>query len=111
MGFFRGGSLALLHSSSGTPNATVVHYANLGADQHAILPNPMLLHIAETDQWEAGANPREFAERVREHGTPLTAHAYLGTVHGFANATAHTYVHAAAVAFARTAVFLESHLN
>jgi carboxymethylenebutenolidase len=113
VGFSLGGSLALMHSQSGAPDATAVYYATLGDKEHGVIPSPVLLHLAETDEWEDGATPVEFGERLREHGTPVTTHTYLGTVHGFANATVteNTDVRAAALAFARTVVFLEAHLN
>lgn len=113
IGFAMGGRIALRYSQSGTPDATVSYYATLGIDEHAVIPIPLLLQLAETDQWAHGSEPAVFTERLRTHGTPVTSHTYLGTVHGFANATVTETadVRSAALAFARTAVFLQSHLD
>jgi len=107
-----GGWLALLHAQGGGADAVVAYYATLGPAEQGIIPNPVLLHFAETDQWEAGAEPEVFVTRLKDDGTPVTEHSYLGTVHGFANASIPKVdARAAALAFARTASFLQDHLG
>jgi carboxymethylenebutenolidase len=73
----------------------------------------VLLHLAEFDSWDDGADPESFVSRLKEHGTPVVQHVAAGTVHGFANASLRETVDptAAALAFARSTVFLEEHLN
>jgi carboxymethylenebutenolidase len=72
----------------------------------------VLLQFAEVDEWQDGEEPESFIDRLKDHGTPVTQFSYLGTVHSFANATIpdRVDVDAAALAFARTASFLEDHL-
>ncbi|QNE48214.1 dienelactone hydrolase family protein [Glaciihabitans sp. INWT7] len=112
VGFSLGGWLALLHAQSGEADAVVAYYATLGPAQHGVIPAPVLLHLAEIDDWDEGEDPESFIDRLKDHGTPITEWTYLATVHSFANATItdRTDVNAAALAFARTSAFLEDHL-
>ncbi|MEO5921414.1 MAG: dienelactone hydrolase family protein [Pseudolysinimonas sp.] len=113
VGFSMGGGIALRGAQAGLADAVVAYYATLGPADPGIVPCPVLLHLAEEDSWSAGADPDSFAARLRDDGTPVTAHTYLGTLHSFANATLREKVdgRAAALAFARTTVFLESRLK
>ena len=112
VGFSLGGWLALLHAQSGAADAVVAYYATLGLTQHGVIPAPVLLHLAEIDEWDEGEDPESFINRLKDHGTPITEWTYLDTVHSFANATItdRVDVNAAALAFARTSAFLEEHL-
>lgn len=112
VGFSLGGWLALLHAQSGAADAVVAYYASLGPDDHGIIPCPVLLQWAESDDWDGDNDPASFVNRLKDHGTPVTEHTYIGTHHAFANASVPDTadVQAAALAFARTAVFLESNL-
>ncbi|HEY0259134.1 MAG TPA: dienelactone hydrolase family protein [Lacisediminihabitans sp.] len=112
VGFSLGGWLALLHAQGGATDAVVAYYATLGADQHGVIPCPVLLQFAETDEWGDGDDPESFLDRLKDHGTPVRDFVYPGTVHSFANATVTrtTDVPAAELAFVRTASFLEEHL-
>jgi carboxymethylenebutenolidase len=112
VGFSLGGWLALLHAQSGDAEAVVAYYATLGADQHGVIPCPVLLHFAEIDEWQDGEDPESFIDRLKDHGTPVTEWNYPGTAHSFANATIleQIDVNAATLAFARTSSFLEEHL-
>lgn len=112
VGFSVGGWLALLHAQSGSADAVVAYYASLEPRDHGIIPAPVLMHLAEIDEWGEGQEPERFIERLTTHGTPVTTFTYLGTRHNFANATIRDRVdaRAAALAFARTAVFLHQHL-
>ncbi|MEQ1736845.1 MAG: dienelactone hydrolase family protein, partial [Rhodoglobus sp.] len=113
IGFSMGGHLALQAAQAGIADAVVAYYATLGPDDPGIIPCPVLLHLAEEDSWDDGADPETFAARLRDDGTPVTSHSYVGTVHSFANASLRERVdgRAAALAFARTTVFLESRLK
>lgn len=113
VGFSMGGWLAMLHAQGGASDAVVAYYATLHPSQHGVIPAPVLLHWAERDEWREGEDPESFVDRLKEHGTPTSQHTYLGTVHTFANASFRDKLdaQAAALAFARTAVFLEGHLH
>lgn len=112
VGFSLGGWLALLHAQSGAADAVVSYYASLGDRDHGIIPCPVLLHWAERDEWRDGEEPEQFVARLKDHGTPVSEYTYLATGHSFANASLPDRVdgQAAALAFARTAVFLEKYL-
>jgi carboxymethylenebutenolidase len=113
VGFGTGGRIALLAAQDGAADAVVAYDATLDADEHALLPAPVLLQLAEVAEWLPGADPEGFVDRLRDHGTPVTRHDYVGARPGFANATAGDAFDArtAALAFARTAVFLEDRLH
>ena len=112
VGFSMGGWLALLHAQGGATDAVVAYYATLAPSQHGVIPCPVQLHFAERDEWGEGEQPEEFIGRLKEHGTPVNDNVYLGTVHSFANGSMPELFDAAesALAFARTASFLEDHL-
>lgn len=112
VGFSMGGWLALLHAQGGSADAVVAYYSSLGPDDHGVIPAPVYLHFAETDDWDDGEEPQAFIARLKEHGTPVTDRTYIGTKHSFANASLPGKIdaNAAALAFGRTASFLESHL-
>jgi carboxymethylenebutenolidase len=112
VGFSLGGWLTLLHAQGGDADAVVAYYASLSADDHGVVPAPLLLHYAESDSWNDGEDPINFIERLHEHGTPVTDHVYLGTEHSFANSDiASAYnARAAELANQRTLRFLLSHL-
>lgn len=112
VGFSLGGWLALLHAQAGAADAVVAYYASLSPRDHGVVPCPVLLHWAEIDDWREGEEPEAFVGRLKDHGTPVTQHRYLGTHHSFANAgiAGKIDAQAAALAYARTAVFLEGNL-
>lgn len=113
VGFSMGGGLALQVAQAGEVDAAVTYYATLEATQAGIIPCPVMLHFAEQDDWPEGGTPEQFVGRLRENGTPVTQHGYAGTEHGFANGSLPALLdtRAAALAFARTTVFLETHLT
>ena len=113
IGFSMGGRIALRAAQEGLADAVVAYYATLGPGDPGIVPCPVLLHLAEDDAWADGADPDTFVARLRDDGTPVATHTYVGTLHSFANATLREKVdgRAAALAFARTTVFLESRLK
>ncbi|MFC0680397.1 dienelactone hydrolase family protein [Lysobacter korlensis] len=112
IGFAVGGWLALAHAQTGASDAVVAYYATLGPETAAVLPCPVLLHFAEIDEWEDDEEPDAFVARLKDHGTPVARHDYLATVHSFANAAIPELYEprAAALAFARTAGFLQREL-
>lgn len=112
VGFSIGGWLALAHAQTGAVDAVAAYYATLGPETAAVLPCPVLLHFAEVDEWEDDEDPDAFVARLRDHGTPVARHDYVGTAHSFANAAIPELYEsrAAALAFARTAAFLQREL-
>lgn len=113
IGFAVGGRLALLHAQAGSADAVVTYYASLGPEDHGVIPCPVLLQWAEVDVWDDGSDPAAFVHRLKEHGTPVTEYTYFATGHSFANASLPGRIdgQAAALAFARTTVFLDKHLG
>ena len=113
VGFGLGGALALHHAQTGSAEAVAAYYATLDTDEHTLIPCPVLLNLAESDAWTDGADPGSFIARLKDHGTPVAHHVYAGTGHSFANASLARAIdsNAAALAFARTTVFLEQHLD
>ncbi|MEO8094574.1 MAG: alpha/beta fold hydrolase [Pseudolysinimonas sp.] len=113
VGFSMGGAIALRSAQRGDADAVVTYYATLDSADPGIVPCPVLLHLAETDTYRPGGEPEVFLPHLRDNGTPVTAHTYVGTGHSFANATLTEKVdgRAAALAFARTVVFLEARLS
>ncbi|HEY4224468.1 MAG TPA: dienelactone hydrolase family protein [Pseudolysinimonas sp.] len=113
VGFSAGGTLALKIAQAGEVDAVVAYYATLTAAQQSIIPCPVLLQFAERDDWPETGSPEQFVGRLRENGTPVTQHGYAGTVRGFANASIPAVIdtRAAALAFARTTLFLETHVG
>jgi carboxymethylenebutenolidase len=63
IGFSMGGQLALLHAQGGEADAVVAYYATLGTEEDSIIPCPVLVHLAETDEWSPGAEPDSFVAR------------------------------------------------
>lgn len=112
VGFSMGGWISLLHAQGGETDAVVAYYASLAPADHGIIPCPVLLQFAETDEWSDGEEPDQFVARLKEHGTPVDSYTYLATGHSFANMSLpeNRDPNAAALAFARTATFLEKHL-
>ena len=112
VGSSMGGWLALLYAQGGGADAVVAYYATLGTEEHGVIPCPVLLNLAENDEFSPGAEPDSFVARLEDHGTPVTEFVYLGTEHSFANASLAATLdnRAAALAFARSASFLDKHL-
>ncbi|MCY7411645.1 MAG: dienelactone hydrolase family protein [Salinibacterium sp.] len=112
VGFSLGGSLALRFAQSGRTAAVVSYYASPRSATHSVIPCPVVFHWAEEDPLEPREQTDSFVARLRADGTTVTEHRYLGTEHGFANAStvARLDARAAALAFARTTVFFEKML-
>ena len=100
-------SMTDLDGDGGTFTYTV------GPEQHhGIIPCPLLLQYAESDQWEYGGDPQAFYDRLDQHGTPTSHFSYIGTRHHFANRaiTEAFDPQASALALARTSAFLVAQL-
>jgi carboxymethylenebutenolidase len=112
LGFSTGGWLALVHAQGGDVDAVVAYYASVAEKHHGVIPCPLLLQYAETDDWEYGGDPQAFYDRLADHGTPTTRFSYLGTHHHFANASVRERFdpQAAALAQARSSAFFAAQL-
>jgi carboxymethylenebutenolidase len=110
IGFSLGAWLALQGAQRGMVDAAVIYY---GTGPDGIIPAPLLFHLAETDEFEPTDDTDAYLARLKSDGTPVTSHTYAGTEHNFANATVPGLVdtRSAALAFARTTVFLEAQLH
>lgn len=108
VGWSMGGWVALAHAQSGAIDAAVTYYPSLRGELAGIIPAPLQFHFAEIDDLD----PASLLAELKESGTPVDERTYLGTEHGFANASMpdRFVEREAALAFARTASFLEKHL-
>ena len=114
-GWCFGGGWSLQTALSASPDASVIYYGRVGgsADDLKDLATPMLGHFGTLDK---SINPKmvgAFQQTLREVGKDqlLTTHWYTAN-HAFANPTGGRYDEDdAALAFARTLTFLESHLR
>ncbi|MEX1080071.1 MAG: dienelactone hydrolase family protein [Homoserinimonas sp.] len=113
VGFSVGGWLALLHAQGGSADAVVSYYGSLDSSEYGVTPCPLLLHLAEVDQWPAGGDPENLILHLKDHGTPVTRHTYSGTTHSFANESIDKAWDpaVAALSFERTVDFLGEHLR
>lgn len=109
IGFSLGTWVALHAAQRGLVDAVVAYY---GTGPTGILPAPVLMHLAEVDEFEPTADTDAYIAQLKSDGTPVTVHTYAGTEHNFANATVPGLAEerSAALAFARTTVFLETQL-
>ncbi|MBF4461403.1 MULTISPECIES: dienelactone hydrolase family protein [unclassified Rathayibacter] len=112
VGFGFGGRLGLLTAGTGLVDAVVAYYATLDAEEHVLIPCPVLVHFAQHDDWGPGGDPESFVGRLKESGTPVTAHTYADTQRHFANGNLREAVSpaSAALAYARTLSFLNPQL-
>lgn len=112
-GYCLGGLLTVLATARLAPHAAVAYYPG-GAEKHVPelqrLTSPMLLHLADEDEYI----PREAQLQIvtAVHGHPnVEVHRYAGCRHAFAR---HRGIHfdaaAAATADARTGAFFQRHL-
>lgn len=113
VGFSVGAWLALLHAQGGAADAVVGYYGSLDSAEHGVTPCPVLLHLAEVDQWPAGGDPATLVAHLKDHGTPVTEYTYSGTRHSFANESIEKAWDpaVAALSFERTVGFLNEHLR
>jgi carboxymethylenebutenolidase len=113
VGFSVGGWLTLLHAQGGAADAAVVYYGSLNASEHGVTPCPVLLHLAEYDEWSDDADPETLVLHLTDDGTPVTQFLYEGAAHSFANEAIDAVWDpaAAALAFERTVAFLDEHLR
>jgi carboxymethylenebutenolidase len=112
VGFSIGGWLALLTATTGTLAAVVAYYAILNPGEFAPIPCPVLLNLAETDDWDPSDAPDRFVSALGAAGTAVHAQVYAGTEHSFANGdVAATAPLPAREAWIAVQDFLQQHLR
>jgi len=114
LGFCLGGKLAYLMATRSNVNCSVGYYGvgiEKNLDEANAITNPLLLHIAEKDQFV----PPEAQEQIKEVLSKIpyvTVYTYPGCDHAFARVGgAHYNKEAADAANQRTAAFFAEHLN
>jgi carboxymethylenebutenolidase len=111
LGFSMGGWLALLEATTGKLDAVAAYYAALGERERAPIRCPVLLQLAEVDEWEPPDAVERFAAELRAAGTKVEAHTWAGTEHSFANLDVPLHAPAqAAEAWSVTVAFLRRQL-
>jgi carboxymethylenebutenolidase len=112
VGFSMGGWFALTEATTGRLDAIVAYYATLDPKGARSLACPLLLQLAENDEWPADSTPERFLEGVRGHGEAEDV-TYPGTEHSFANSgiAARYSAEAADAAWDRTIDFLQRRLG
>jgi carboxymethylenebutenolidase len=112
LGWSLGGMYALGQATTGTVDAAAVYYAALDQDEAAALRCPVLLHLAETDEFDPPELYDGFVAGLRAAGTEVEVHTWPGTEHSFANGDVALHVpDAAAQAWSITVAFLRDRLG
>jgi carboxymethylenebutenolidase len=106
-----GGMYALDLATRGDVDAAAVYYAALDTDDAAKLHCPVLLHLAETDEFDPPEFYEGFVAALRAAGTEVEVHTWPGTEHSFANRDVALHTpEQAAEAWSITVGFLRRHL-
>jgi carboxymethylenebutenolidase len=111
LGFSMGGTLVLQEATTGRFDAVAAYYAALLARGYPPIRCPVLLHLAEVDDWEPPDLPERFAAELRAAGTEVETHTWPGAEHSFANPDVPLHAPGpAAEAWTITVGFLRRHL-
>jgi carboxymethylenebutenolidase len=85
LGFSMGGFRTLLQATTGAYDAVAVYYAALGEDDAAKIHCPVLLQLAEHDEFDPPEYYQAFIAGLEAAGTQVRTHTWPGTEHSFAN--------------------------
>jgi carboxymethylenebutenolidase len=111
LGWSLGGMWAVGLATSADIAAAALYYAAGDEDDAAKLHCPVLLHLAETDEFDPPEFYDGFVNALRSAGTQVEVHTWPGTEHSFANRDVALYAPGqAAEAWAITVRFLRDHL-
>jgi carboxymethylenebutenolidase len=111
LGWSMGGFHTLQQATKGACDAVAVYYAALEPEQAADIHCPVLLHVAERDEFDPREAYEAFAAALQAAGTEAQAHTWPGTQHSFANRDVALCVPTAAdQAWSITVQFLRHHL-
>jgi carboxymethylenebutenolidase len=112
LGFSMGGFHTLIHATTGAYDTVAVYYAALEAEQAASIHCPVLLHMAEEDEFDPRETYEGFIAALRAAGTEVRPYTWPGTEHSFANGDVALYAPTpAAEAWSITVQFLRDHLG
>ena len=112
LGWSLGGSYAIGLMTRADLGAAVLYYAAGDSDDAAKIHCPVLLHLAETDEFDPPELYEGFVTALRAAGTEVEVHTWPGTEHSFANRDVALHApDAAAEAWAITVRFLRDHLG
>jgi carboxymethylenebutenolidase len=114
VGYCLGGQLAYLTAARTDVDASVGYYGvniQQKVDEAKTIRKPLMLHIAEKDQYVPPAAQKQIIEGLKDN--PLvTIHTYPEMDHAFARVGGEHYDHAnAELANSRTATFFRQHLS
>ena len=112
LGFSMGGFLTLLQATTGAYDAAAVYYAALDPERAAAIRCPVLLQLAEVEEFDPPEFFDGFVAALRAAGTEVRVRTWPGTEHSFANRD--VPLHApdqAAAAWSDTVGFLRGHLG
>jgi carboxymethylenebutenolidase len=114
LGYCIGGKLAFLLACQADADANAAYYGvNLQAalDEARNITKPLLLHIAENDQFVPPSAQRQIKEGLKTN-PQVTIYSYPGADHGFARIGSHAFQKSAAdLANSRTAEFFRRALG
>ena len=114
IGYCLGGKLAYMMACQSNVDASVGYYGvaiETMLDQAVNIKHPLLLHIAEEDEFVDKDAQAKIREALADH-PQVTVHSYPGVEHAFARGQGMHYdADAAAQANERTAAFLKTHLQ
>ena len=85
LGWSLGGSYAIGLATRGEMAAAAIYYAAGDEDDAARIHCPVLLHLAETDEFDPPEFYQGFVDALRAAGTEVEVHTWPGTEHSFAN--------------------------
>jgi carboxymethylenebutenolidase len=85
LGWSLGGMYAVDLATRGDIDAAVIYYAAGDTDDAARIHCPVLLHLAEADEFDPPEFYDGFVNALRAAGTEVEVHTWPGTEHSFAN--------------------------
>ncbi|HEY6707533.1 MAG TPA: alpha/beta fold hydrolase [Actinomycetota bacterium] len=112
LGWSLGGMYAVGLATRGDLDAAAIYYAAGDEDDAARIHCPVLLHLAEVDEFDPPEFYDGFVNALRAAGTDVEVHTWPGTEHSFANRDVALHApDAAAEAWAITVGFLRDRLT
>jgi carboxymethylenebutenolidase len=85
LGWSMGGFRVLLQATTGAFDAVVAYYAALDEESAASIHCPVLLHLAEEEEFDPPEFFEAFIAALKAGGTEVEVHTWPGTKHSFAN--------------------------